>query len=602
MRPNLSMISTLPARAGRPLARADAFAVAFTGAHHAATSPWNSTAPPSEEQAKAGDYRMGVVDWRGLQLLIENPVHTAREGIGEDGKPWRSTMMAHYGFIAGTHGADGDEVDVFLGPAPESRAAWVLNQTDASGGFDEHKVLVGFVDARQAVDAYRFSYAAGWDRFGVPIPVSLDQLRWWLKFGDTTRPFTIDQVPPEHDMTEATTSAPSLTRVFWDAAAMPTSGQSLGDVLYGIRQTDTADGLLLEGMTMADIVEGAEVVHLDALVTEAGKLKPKMTALLRIMEAAGQSVKPVAMQLSDLLRRFGGVHVAALFELSDGQTITAWFHNPDMTPAKFTPVDSLVSWKWQLNKKDVTIVVAPESGQDLNLREVARRLMRLAEKNSAAFIKANVKRAATMAEIEGLRTTLSDRQGTLQRLMGQIEVAKVEVSDKQAATDRDPVLVHAQAVRRALLALGWTAVGDRMTLAFEGASIWLVSSSGGAGTMFSLTRLVSGVLDGDEEVSDDIAADPAVQAKRLDDLAKSPTLRAEVPLPIAPDIAVTAEEAFLRDIARGAHDALALNDMLDQIAVAVRKLSAGGLLTGAVDAHASDAITHWATLEETANG
>ena len=403
-------------------------------------------------------------------------------------------------------------------------------------------------------------------------------------------------------MTEATTSAPSLTRVFWDAAAMPTSGQSLGDVLYGIRQTDTADGLLLEGMTMADIVEGAEVVHLDALVTEAGKLKPKMTALLRIMEAAGQSVKPVAMQLSDLLRRFGGVHVAALFELSDGQTITAWFHNPDMTPAKFTPVDSLVSWKWQLNKKDVTIVVAPESGQDLNLREVARRLMRLAEKNSAAFIKANVKRAATMAEIEGLRTTLSDRQGTLQRLMGQIEVAKVEVSDKQAATDRDPVLVHAQAVRRALLALGWTAVGDRMTLAFEGANIWLVSSSGGAGTMFSLTRLVSGVLDGDEEVSDDIAADPAVQAKRLDDLAKSPTLRAEVPLPIAPDIAVTAEEAFLRDIARGAHDALALNDMLDQIAVAVRKLSAGGLLTGAVDAHASDAITHWATLEETANG
>ncbi|MFZ4538415.1 hypothetical protein [Propionivibrio sp.] len=31
----------------------------------------------------------------------------------------------------------------------------------------------------------------------------------------------------------------------------------------------------------------------------------------------------------------------------------------------------------QLNKKDITIVVAPERGEDLNVREMARRIMKL---------------------------------------------------------------------------------------------------------------------------------------------------------------------------------------------------------------------------------
>jgi hypothetical protein len=414
----------------------DAFTEAHAGAHRAATSPWNNHRPPTKAQAAAGNYLTGPVPWQGLSLRIENPAHTVREGIGEDGVPWRNLMQAHYGYITGTRGADGDGIDVFLGPFPESERLWVLNQTDAAGAFDEHKLLAGFVDERHAVDAYRLSYTAGWDRYEPPIPLSLSQLRWWLKNADTTRKLTPDLVPPEPEtMNDIDTpaAAPALSRVFWDSAANPMSGATLADVLYAIRANDAAEGLVMDAMTMADITEGCELLFLDALVTLAGKLKPKMEALLRVMEAAGGEVKPLALQISEPMRRYGGVHVAALFELSDGQTITVWFHNPDTTPAKFTPADDLVSWKWQLNKKDITIVVAPESGQDLNLREVARRLMRLAAKNSAAFQRANVKRAATMTEISDLRLKLADRQALLTNVMGQIEVAKVEGADRAAA-------------------------------------------------------------------------------------------------------------------------------------------------------------------------
>lgn len=415
----------------------DAFGAAHAGAHGSATSPWNALPKPTKAQEKAGNYPLGTVAWQGLTLKIENPAYTVREGVDPDGTPWRNVMKAHYGYFAGTRGADGDGVDVFLGPFPESDRVWVLNQRDARGAFDEHKVLAGFHDETAAVDAYRLSYTPGWDRYGPPIPLSLTQLRWWLQFADLTRELTLDLVPPEpedmNDDTNTPAAAPTLSRVFWDSAAEPTSGKTLADVLYTIRASDAADGLVMDAMTMRDITEGAELIVLDALVTVAGKLKPKMEVLQRVMEAAGGDVKPLSLQLSEPMRRYGGVHVAALFELSDGQTITIWFHNPDSTPAKLTPMDDLVSWKWQLNKKDITIVVAPESGQDLNLREVARRIMRLATKNSAAFAKSNSKRAAVMAEIDGLRTTLGERKATLQGLMGQIEVAKMDAEDRTTA-------------------------------------------------------------------------------------------------------------------------------------------------------------------------
>lgn len=416
------------------LDRRDAFTRLQAAEQATCTSNWCPTPEPTPAQAAAGNYRKGRVTLHGLRIRIENPAHTIREGRDPDGTPWRNQMRAAYGYIEGTRGADGDELDVFVGPWPESQRVWVLHQTDAAGRFDEHKVLLGFPDRQQAVDAYRLSYSAGWKRWGAVVPATLAQLKAWIKSGDTAKPMPAagNDQPMESPML-ATADRPvvafdqvsGLSRVFWTADAMPASGLSLADVLYRIRSDDGPAGLVMDAVTMADLTEGAELLQLDALVTMAGRLQPKMAAVMRIMEMAGGDVKPLGMQISDPLRRYGGVHVAVLYELSDGQTITVWFHNPDSTPAKLTPADDLVSWRWQLNKKDVTIVVAPETGKDLNVREVARRLMRLAEKNSAAFQRANARRAETMKEIAGLREAVEDRKATLQGLMNDIDAIKL---------------------------------------------------------------------------------------------------------------------------------------------------------------------------------
>ena len=128
-------------------------------------------------------------------------------------------------------------------------------------------------------------------------------------------------------------------------------------------------------------------------------------------------------------------NVAVVYELSDGQTVSIDFHNPDATPNKLAPGDDVISYKWLLNKKDITIVVAPERGQDLNIREVARRILKLAEKNSPAFARANAKRADRMQNIQSLKDEIVVLDGELKSAQNELEIAKV------AAEDRKPEVV-----------------------------------------------------------------------------------------------------------------------------------------------------------------
>src|SRR5579864_6778398 len=86
---------------------------------------------PTEAQKEAGNYRKGHVRVHGMDLSIETPKGAKRSGKGKDGKPWSVTMPAHYGYIRGTKGADGDHVDTYLGPHPGNPNVHVVDQVDA---------------------------------------------------------------------------------------------------------------------------------------------------------------------------------------------------------------------------------------------------------------------------------------------------------------------------------------------------------------------------------------------------------------------------------------------------------------------------------------
>lgn len=145
---------------------------------------------PSDGQKEAGNYRKGHIRVHGLDISIENPRGSFRSGVA-NGKPWKSRLPAHYGYIRKTEGGDGQHVDVYLGPHLKSPHVFVVDQHElGSKLWDEHKAFIGFGSKTQAREAYHraFSDGKGKDRIGHIETMTVDDFKDWLRDGKTTRP------------------------------------------------------------------------------------------------------------------------------------------------------------------------------------------------------------------------------------------------------------------------------------------------------------------------------------------------------------------------------------------------------------------------------
>ncbi len=96
----------------------------------------------------------------GLLVVIENPVGSTRSWSQPDGTSGETLMRFDYGYIAGAIGADGEDVDVYLGPVAEPEWVFVVHQQAAPDfeSYDEDKVMLGFASADVARDAYIAQY------------------------------------------------------------------------------------------------------------------------------------------------------------------------------------------------------------------------------------------------------------------------------------------------------------------------------------------------------------------------------------------------------------------------------------------------------------
>lgn len=145
---------------------------------------------PTDAQKKAGNYRMGHVKIDGFELTIENPKGSTRSGKDASGKPWSVTMNNTYGYIRGTEGVDGDHIDVFLSEDPTVGNVYVIDQVNADGTFDEHKVMYGFNSAAEAREAYLANYSDGWQGLGTITEVNKDEFEKWVNSSHRkTKPF-----------------------------------------------------------------------------------------------------------------------------------------------------------------------------------------------------------------------------------------------------------------------------------------------------------------------------------------------------------------------------------------------------------------------------
>ena len=176
-------------------------------AHEAATSPENALPEPSQAQKDAGNYRKGHVRVAGLDISIENPEGSTRSGTDANGKPWSVTMQSHYGYIKGTVGKDKDHLDVFIKPGtPEdfNGTAYVVDQVDPkSGTFDEHKIVLGSSSIEEARRLYQENYAKDWKGLGSISATPMNELKEWMKSGETKKPFARNVVVPTPELASA---------------------------------------------------------------------------------------------------------------------------------------------------------------------------------------------------------------------------------------------------------------------------------------------------------------------------------------------------------------------------------------------------------------
>ena len=129
----------------------------------------------------------------GLPISIETAAGEERKGVCPRTKQvWSCVMPCDYGEFDRHDGADGDKLDVFVGPDTQSEKVFILDQRDVSTFcYDESKVILQVGSLEEARDLYASSFSddRGLGRIMALSELTLEQFHEWRKNRDTTKPY-----------------------------------------------------------------------------------------------------------------------------------------------------------------------------------------------------------------------------------------------------------------------------------------------------------------------------------------------------------------------------------------------------------------------------
>lgn len=191
---------------------------------------------------------------------------------------------------------------------------------------------------------------------------------------------------------------------------------------------------VVKSIVMAD----SEVEQYDSIVSQVARMDALSNRIISAMGSAADKIKPVNVTKTEPFKKHGVVNIAQIFELSDGQSITIVYHNPDATPAKLNPSDLLTSWKFMLNKRDVTAVLQPKSGKDVNIPALAKRMLKIAEANSARFLRNQERKIKAESALTELGLMESEKQQELLDLDQEIAALQLELDQSTAVAQANP--------------------------------------------------------------------------------------------------------------------------------------------------------------------
>lgn len=138
----------------------------------------------------------------------------------------------------------------------------------------------------------------------------------------------------------------------------------------------------------------------------------------------------------------GYAYVVAQLPFTDGQIVSVLFHSPEGDKKRITATDSLIAFRWLLNKRDITHVVAPEDGSEIPIATVCARICQLVEKNSARFQRTQKETMEEQQELDEARERLDKAVTRRQELLDEVE--KLEAGNGRLETEAGEVQADVQ--------------------------------------------------------------------------------------------------------------------------------------------------------------
>lgn len=342
--------------------------------------------------------------------MLENKHFSAKHKTGENIKLRTDSGVIHDSCEANIGSLQGNSrsISAILCDGALDGEKWhVINRVHAqTGTFYDHIAVKGAVSEAQALRLCQKYF----NPFENAVTKSI------VAVGDNGLKLFLDS---EHTPTNTNFFLPQDAQIFdsmvtlkpveWSDNKLSSHGGTMSHLMLDMAMYDLS-GELLEKVTPKDVVsmlvdEQCQFMMYDAMILKYSQLD---LAVKKIAEALKQSdteeffVKAVTP--IEPFKRQGVVNVGAIFEMSDTQTITVLFNNPDTTPAKLTSTDVITSWKWILNKRDVTAVLQPRAVDAKKYPMIANRMYQLLAKNHARFKRAQAVRnkdEALLAELIG---------------------------------------------------------------------------------------------------------------------------------------------------------------------------------------------------------
>ena len=230
-------------------------------------------------------------------------------------------------------------------------------------------------------------------------------------------------------------------KILWDGIYLQSHQGSSRVLLSDMVQHDDESALVekFDGLNAWLAESDVEVMEFDALVVENYRLEQTMAKLASAMGAAsgqgGVSVTNVTQTKAVKLRNSGAIQVGVSFELSDGQAVTAIFNHADSETQKLGLKDTLFSWKWKLNSRDISAAVQPNNFEDVKLDILAGRIMKLVNANSARFQRSQAKKLENEQALADGNARIAEKKATLESLKSEIESLHIQADERSNTND-----------------------------------------------------------------------------------------------------------------------------------------------------------------------